>query len=176
MKLVRYGPVGGFRPDRCRRQAAHLSRKVKDIDGSTLARRRSRSCKLDTKSALVKGKPRLGPCRHAAQIVYWLELHRHAKETGLPIPNIRLSFQGGDLHRRANDAVMLPPIRRTPIGKSSRRGHRLHRAVLAPRTRQVRGGLLRDQRRLGARIQSAAHRNGTKARAATPSVPWGRGW
>jgi len=66
MKLVRYGPAGKEKPGLIDADGKlrDLSRKVKDIDGSTLAPASlAQLRKLDTKKLpLVKGKPRLGPC------------------------------------------------------------------------------------------------------------------
>ena len=66
MKLVRYGPAGKEKPGLIDADGRlrDLSRKVKDIDGVSLAPASLKAlAKLDTsKLPLVKGKPRLGPC------------------------------------------------------------------------------------------------------------------
>jgi ureidoglycolate lyase len=66
MKLVRYGPAGKEKPGLIDADGKlrDLSRKVKDIDGSTLSPASlAQLRKLDTKKLpLVKGNPRLGPC------------------------------------------------------------------------------------------------------------------
>jgi len=66
MKLVRFGPAGKEKPGLIDADGKlrDLSRKVKDIDGASLAPAElAKLRKLDTKKLpLVKGKPRLGPC------------------------------------------------------------------------------------------------------------------
>ena len=66
MKLVRYGPAGKEKPGLIDADGKlrDLSRKVKDIDGATLAPAElAKLKKLDPKKLpLVKGRPRLGPC------------------------------------------------------------------------------------------------------------------
>ena len=66
MKLVRYGPAGKEKPGLIDADGKlrDLSKKVKDIDGTTLAPAvLSMLAKLDVKKLpLVKGKQRLGSC------------------------------------------------------------------------------------------------------------------
>ena len=92
MKLVRYGPPGKEKPGLIDADGKlrDLSRKVKDIDGSTLAPASlAQLRKLDTKKLpLVKGRPRLGPCIATPPkfVAIGLNYIDHAKETGNPIP------------------------------------------------------------------------------------------
>ncbi|MEO6928832.1 MAG: 2-hydroxyhepta-2,4-diene-1,7-dioate isomerase, partial [Casimicrobiaceae bacterium] len=92
MKLVRYGPSGREKPGLIDADGKlrDLSRKVKDIDGSTLSPASLAALrKLDTrKLPLVKGKPRFGPCVATPPkfVAIGLNFVDHAKETGSPIP------------------------------------------------------------------------------------------
>ena len=92
MKLVRYGPAGKEKPGLIDAQGVlrDLSRKVKDIDGATLAPSSLTALKkLDPKKLpAVKGKPRLGPCVATPSkfVAIGLNYLDHARETGSPIP------------------------------------------------------------------------------------------
>ena len=115
MKLVRYGPAGKEKPglidaDGCLRD---LSKKVKDIDGATLAPGElAKLAKLDPKKLpLVKGKPRLGSCvaKPSKFVAIGLNYIDHAKETGSPIPeNPVVFFKSPTCIVGPNDNVMVP--------------------------------------------------------------------
>ena len=116
MKLVRYGPSGKEKPGLIDADGKlrDLSRKVKDIDGSTLgAASLAQLRKLDTKKLpLVKGKPRLGPCIATPPkfVAIGLNYIDHARETGSPIPEYPIVFfKSETCIVGANDNVMLPP-------------------------------------------------------------------
>ena len=115
MKFVRYGPAGKEKPGLIDADGKlrDLSRKVKDIDGATLAPAELAKLKrLDVKRLpLVKGKPRLGPCvaNPSKFIAIGLNYVDHAKETGSPIPeNPIVFFKSQTCIVGANDNVMLP--------------------------------------------------------------------
>jgi 2-keto-4-pentenoate hydratase/2-oxohepta-3-ene-1,7-dioic acid hydratase in catechol pathway len=115
MKLVRYGPAGREKPGLIDADGKlrDLSRKVKDIDGVSLAPAElAKLRKLDPKKLpLVKGKPRLGACVATPSkfVAIGLNFVDHAKESGNPIPEHPVVFYkaptciGG-----ANDNVMVP--------------------------------------------------------------------
>src|SRR3984893_4005481 len=116
MKLVRYGPPGKEKPGLIDGDGKlrDLSRKGKDIDGSTLAPASlAQLRKIDTKKLpLVKGKPRLGPCVATPPkfVAIGLNYVDHAKETGSPIPEYPIVFfKAETCIVGANDNVMLPP-------------------------------------------------------------------
>jgi 2-keto-4-pentenoate hydratase/2-oxohepta-3-ene-1,7-dioic acid hydratase in catechol pathway len=115
MKLVRYGPAGREKPGLIDADGKlrDLSKKVKDIDGATLAPAElAKLRKLDTKRLpLVKGKPRLGPCVATPSkfIAIGLNYVDHAKETNSPIPeNPIVFFKSQTCIVGANDNVMVP--------------------------------------------------------------------
>ena len=116
MKLVRYGRPGKEKPGLIDADGKlrDLSRKVKDIDGATLAPGSlAKLRKLDTrKLSLVKGKPRLGPCVAAPPkfIAIGLNYVDHAKESGNPIPEHPVVFfKAETCIVGPNDNIMLPP-------------------------------------------------------------------
>jgi 2,4-didehydro-3-deoxy-L-rhamnonate hydrolase len=116
MKLVRFGPPGRERPGLIDQEGKlrDLSRKVKDIDATTLASSElAKLRKLDpNKLALVKGRPRLGPCIATPPkfIAIGLNYVDHAKESGNPIPEFPVVFfKAETCIVGANDDVMLPP-------------------------------------------------------------------
>jgi 2,4-didehydro-3-deoxy-L-rhamnonate hydrolase len=116
MKLVRFGPPGRERPGLIDQEGKlrDLSRKVKDIDAATLASSElAKLRKLDpNKLALVKGRPRLGPCIATPPkfIAIGLNYVDHAKESGNPIPEFPVVFfKAETCIVGANDDVMLPP-------------------------------------------------------------------
>src|SRR5258707_15001415 len=98
MRLVRYGPAGKEKPGLIDADGKlrDLSKKVKDIDGATLAPAElAKLAKLDTKKLpLVKGKPRLGACvgNPSKFVAIGLNYIDHAKETGSPIPEHPVVF------------------------------------------------------------------------------------
>jgi 2-keto-4-pentenoate hydratase/2-oxohepta-3-ene-1,7-dioic acid hydratase in catechol pathway len=115
MKLVRYGPAGREKPGLIDADGKlrDLSRKVKDIDGtsispSSLALLR----KVDTKRLpLVKGRPRLGACVGSVGkfLAIGLNYVDHAKETGSPIPEHPIVFfKTQSCIQGPNDPIMLP--------------------------------------------------------------------
>jgi 2,4-diketo-3-deoxy-L-fuconate hydrolase len=115
MKLVRYGPVGREKPGLIDADGKlrDLSKKVKDIDGATLAPAElAKLKKLDTKRLpLVKGKPRFGPCVATPSkfIAIGLNYVDHAKETNSPIPeNPIVFFKSQTCIVGPNDNVMVP--------------------------------------------------------------------
>ena len=115
MKLVRYGPAGREKPGLIDADGKlrDLSKKVKDIDGATLAPAElAKLKKLDTKRLpLVKGKPRFGPCVATPSkfIAIGLNYVDHAKETNSPIPeNPIVFFKSTTCIQGPNDPIMLP--------------------------------------------------------------------
>ena len=115
MKLVRYGPAGKEKPGLIDADGKlrDLSRKVKDIDGATLAPAElAKLKKLDVKRLpLVKGKPRFGPCVATPSkfVAIGLNYVDHAKETGSPIPEHPIVFfKSQTCIVGANDNVMVP--------------------------------------------------------------------
>src|SRR4249920_27513 len=115
MKLVRFGPAGKEKPGLIDADGKlrDLSRKVKDIDASTLAPLMLKElAKLDArKLPLVKGRPRLGPCVATPSkfVAIGLNFTDHAKETGSPIPEYPVVFyKAPSCIVGANDNVMLP--------------------------------------------------------------------
>ena len=115
MKLVRYGPAGKEKPGLIDADGTlrDLSRKVKDIDGTTLAPAQLALLrKLDPKKLpAVKGKPRLGPCvaMPSKFVAIGLNFVDHAKETGSPIPERPVVFYKAETSIiGAYDNVMMP--------------------------------------------------------------------
>ena len=116
MKLVRYGPPGKEKPGLIDSEGKlrDLSRKVKDIDGASLAPGElAKLRKLDTnKLPLVKGRPRLGPCvaTPAKFLAIGLNYIDHAKESGNPIPEYPVVFYKAETCIvGAHDKTVLPP-------------------------------------------------------------------
>ncbi len=115
MKLVRYGPAGKEKPGLIDADGKlrDLSRKVKDIDGATLAPAElAKLKKLDTnRLPLVKGRPRLGPCVATPSkfVAIGLNYIDHARETNSPIPeNPIVFFKSETCIVGPNDNIMLP--------------------------------------------------------------------
>jgi 2-keto-4-pentenoate hydratase/2-oxohepta-3-ene-1,7-dioic acid hydratase in catechol pathway len=115
MKLVRYGPAGKEKPGLVDADGKlrDLSRKIRDIDGTTLSPAKLKElAKLDARRLpLVKGKPRLGPCvaTPAKFVAIGLNYIDHAKETGSPIPEHPIVFfKSQTCIVGPNDNVMLP--------------------------------------------------------------------
>jgi len=115
MKLVRYGPPGREKPGMLDADGAlrDLSRKVKDIDGATLAPSALAALKnLDTRRLpAVKGKPRLGPCvaMPSKFVAIGLNYIDHARETGAPIPEYPVVFfKAPSCIVGANDNIIAP--------------------------------------------------------------------
>ena len=98
MKLVRFGPAGREKPGLIDADGKlrDLSRKVKDIDGESLAPASlAKLKKMDaSKLPLVKGKQRLGPCvaQPSKFVAIGLNFEDHARETGSPIPEHPVVF------------------------------------------------------------------------------------
>ena len=116
MKLVRYGPAGKEKPGLIDADGKlrDLSRKVKDINGATLAPAEiAKLRKLDTKKLpLVKGKPRLGSCvvTPSKFVAIGLNYVDHAKETGSPIPEYPIVFFKSPTSMVGpDDNIMMPP-------------------------------------------------------------------
>jgi 2-keto-4-pentenoate hydratase/2-oxohepta-3-ene-1,7-dioic acid hydratase in catechol pathway len=115
MKLVRYGPAGREKPGLIDADGRlrDLSRKVKDIDGESLAPASLATLrKLDVnKLPLVKGKQRLGPCvaQPSKFVAIGLNFEDHARETGSPIPEHPVVFyKSPSCIVGAYDNVMMP--------------------------------------------------------------------
>jgi 2-keto-4-pentenoate hydratase/2-oxohepta-3-ene-1,7-dioic acid hydratase in catechol pathway len=115
MKLVRYGPAGREKPGLIDADGKlrDLSRKVKDIDGESLAPASlAKLKKLDVnKLPLVKGKQRLGPCvaQPSKFVAIGLNFEDHARETGSPIPEHPVVFyKSPSCIVGAYDNVMMP--------------------------------------------------------------------
>ncbi len=115
MKLVRYGPAGKEKPGLIDADGKlrDLSKKIRDIDGTTLAPAKLKElAKLDTgRLPLVKGKPRLGPCVATPPkfVAIGLNYIDHARETGAPIPEHPIVFfKSQTCIVGPNDNVMLP--------------------------------------------------------------------
>jgi 2-keto-4-pentenoate hydratase/2-oxohepta-3-ene-1,7-dioic acid hydratase in catechol pathway len=90
-----------------------LSKKIKDIDGTTLSPASLTALKkLDPKKLpLVKGKPRLGSCvaKPSQFVAIGLNFIDHAKETGSPIPeNPIVFFKSPGSMVGPNDNVIVP--------------------------------------------------------------------
>ncbi len=98
LKLVRYGPAGKEKPGLIDADGKlrDLSKKVKDIDGESLAPAvLAMLAKLDVKRLpLVKGKQRLGSCvaKPSQFVAIGLNYVDHAEETGSPIPEHPVVF------------------------------------------------------------------------------------
>jgi len=115
MKLVRYGPAGREKPGLIDTdgQLRDLSRKVKDIDGTTLAPAElAKLRKLDPKRLPpVKGKQRLGACVATPSkfVAIGLNFIDHAKESGNPIPEYPVVFfKAPSCVVGANDDTVVP--------------------------------------------------------------------
>jgi 2-keto-4-pentenoate hydratase/2-oxohepta-3-ene-1,7-dioic acid hydratase in catechol pathway len=115
MKLVRYGPPGREKPGLIDADGVlrDLSRKVKDIDGATLAPSALAALKkVDTRRLpAVKGKPRLGPCvaMPSKFVAIGLNYIDHARETGAPIPEYPVVFfKAPSCIVGANDNIIAP--------------------------------------------------------------------
>ncbi len=115
MKLVRYGPAGKEKPGLIDADGKlrDLSKKVKDIDGATLAPAElAKLKKLDPKKLpLVKGRPRLGACVTGVPkfLAIGLNYVDHAKESGLPVPEFPIVFfKAETCIQGPNDPIMLP--------------------------------------------------------------------
>jgi len=115
MKLVRYGPAGREKPGLIDADGRlrDLSRKVKDIDGESLAPASlAKLKKMDVnRLPLVKGKQRLGPCvaQPSKFVAIGLNFEDHARETGSPIPEYPVVFyKTPSCIVGANDNVMMP--------------------------------------------------------------------
>jgi 2-keto-4-pentenoate hydratase/2-oxohepta-3-ene-1,7-dioic acid hydratase in catechol pathway len=115
MKLVRYGPPGREKPGLIDADGAlrDLSRKVKDIDGATLAPSALAALKkVDTRRLpAVKGKPRFGPCvaMPSKFVAIGLNYIDHARETGSPIPEYPVVFfKAPSCIVGANDNIIAP--------------------------------------------------------------------
>jgi 2-keto-4-pentenoate hydratase/2-oxohepta-3-ene-1,7-dioic acid hydratase in catechol pathway len=115
MKLVRYGPPGREKPGLIDADGVlrDLSRKVKDIDGATLAPSALAALKkIDTRRLpVVKGKPRLGPCvaMPSKFVAIGLNYIDHARETGAPIPEYPVVFfKAPSCIVGANDNIIAP--------------------------------------------------------------------
>ena len=116
MKLVRYGPAGKEKPGMIDADGKlrDLSRRIKDIDGSTLSPASLAALKkLDpAKLPLVKGKPRFGPCVATPPkfVAIGLNFIDHAKETNAPIPEAPIVFFKAETSIVGpNDSIVLPP-------------------------------------------------------------------
>jgi len=116
MKLVRYGPPGREKPGLIDAEGKlrDLSRKVKDINATTLAPGElAKLRKLDTKKLPpVKGRPRLGACIATPSkfVAIGLNYIDHAKESGNPIPEYPVVFYKAETCIVGpNDNIMLPP-------------------------------------------------------------------
>ena len=115
MKLVRYGPAGKEKPGLIDADGKlrDLSKKVKDINGASLAPAElAKLKKLDVKKLpLVKGKPRMGSCvaKPSQFVAIGLNYVDHAKETGAPIPeNPIVFFKSPGCMVGPDDNVMVP--------------------------------------------------------------------
>jgi len=115
MKLVRYGPAGNEKPGLIDGEGRlrDLSRKVADLGGDALAPANLKLlAKLNpAKLALVKGRPRLGPCiaMPSKFVAIGLNYTDHAKETGAPIPEFPIVFfKSTTCIVGPNDNVMVP--------------------------------------------------------------------
>ena len=161
MKLVRYGPAGKEKPGLIDADGKlrDLSKKVKDIDGATLAPGElAKLAKLDPKKLpLVKGKPRLGSCvaKPSQFVAIGLNYVDHAKETGSPIPENPIVFfkSPGCVvgpERQRDGAQELDAAR---LGGRARHRDRPQGELRRQEGRdEVRRRLLPDQRRVGARL------------------------
>jgi 2-keto-4-pentenoate hydratase/2-oxohepta-3-ene-1,7-dioic acid hydratase in catechol pathway len=115
MRLVRYGPPGKEKPGLIDADGnlRDLSRKIKDINGETLAPATLKElARLDTRRLpLVKGRQRLGPCvaQPTKFLAIGLNYVDHAKEAGMPVPeNPILFYKSPSSIVGPNDNIMLP--------------------------------------------------------------------
>jgi 2-keto-4-pentenoate hydratase/2-oxohepta-3-ene-1,7-dioic acid hydratase in catechol pathway len=115
MKLVRYGPAGKEKPGLIDADGKlrDLSRKIRDLDGTTLVPAKLKELsKLDPRRLPpVKGKPRLGACVATPSkfVAIGLNYIDHAKETGAAIPEHPIVFfKAQTCIVGPNDNVMLP--------------------------------------------------------------------
>ena len=115
MKLVRYGPAGKEKPGLIDADGKlrDLSRKVKDIDGTSLAPAElAKLRKLDPKKLpLVKGRPRLGACVATPSkfVAIGLNYSITRRNPASPIPEHPVVFfKSTTCIVGANDNVMVP--------------------------------------------------------------------
>lgn len=115
MKLVRFGPPGQEKPGLIDEEGnlRDLSRKIDDIDGTTLAPAALKELRALNVPRLpvVKGRQRLGPCVAAPSkfLAIGLNYEDHARETGLPIPEHPILFyKPPSCIVGANDNIMKP--------------------------------------------------------------------
>jgi 2-keto-4-pentenoate hydratase/2-oxohepta-3-ene-1,7-dioic acid hydratase in catechol pathway len=116
MKLVRYGPPGKEKPGLVDADGRirDLSRKIKDLDPSTLDPAILKGlAKLDAKRLpLVAGRPRIGPCVTGVGkfLAIGLNYIDHARETNSPIPEHPIVFfKAQTCIVGPNDNIVLPP-------------------------------------------------------------------
>ena len=161
MKLVRYGKAGKEKPGLvdAAGKIRDLSEVIADIDGSTLGPKSlARLAKLKPESLpAVRGTPRIGPCvgKVGHFIAVGLNYADHAAESSMPIPAEPILFsKAPSCIVGPNDDVIIP--------KGSKKtdweveiavviGTRASYVGQGQRSVACRG-LLRVQRRLGARI------------------------
>ena len=168
MKLVRYGPAGKEKPGLIDADGKlrDLSRKVKRSSTDRRSPRRHwRNCASSTPRSCRWSRASRGSARASPTppkfVAIGLNYIDHAKETGSPIPEYPIVFfKAETCIVGANDNVMLPPDSThtdwevelgVVIGRTARH-------VAAEGRAQVRRRLLRDQRRLRARIPAEAQR------------------
>jgi 2,4-didehydro-3-deoxy-L-rhamnonate hydrolase len=115
MKLVRFGPPGAEKPGLIDEEGTlrDLSRKVKDIDSTTLSPASIKELRSLNVARLPKvtGRVRLGPCVATPSkfLAIGLNYADHAKEAGMPIPEYPVLFyKSPTCIVGPNDTVMLP--------------------------------------------------------------------
>ena len=115
MKLVRFGPPGAEKPGLIDEEGVlrDLSRKIDDLDGTTLSPASIKEIRALNTARLPKvtGRVRLGPCVAPPSkfLAIGLNYADHAKEAGLPIPEYPILFyKTPQCMVGANDTVMLP--------------------------------------------------------------------
>lgn len=116
MKLVRYGSAGKEKPGMIDADGKlrDLSRKIRDIDGTTLSPASLAALKKVDPNKLprVLGKPRFGPCVATPPkfVAIGLNFVDHAKETNAPIPAAPIVFFKAETSIVGpNDSIVLPP-------------------------------------------------------------------
>ncbi len=167
MRLVRYGAVGAEKPGilDARGHLRDLSAHVDDIAGVVLSPEGLTHLRSINPESLpvVTGNPRLGACvgRVGKFICIGLNYSDHAAETGAKVPPEPILFmKATSAICGPNDDVIIPrELAKDRLGGRTGRGHRQGR-VLCGRGRcdGPCRRLLRDQRRLRARLPDRAVR------------------
>ena len=186
MKLLRYGPAGHEKPGVLDRDGhiRDLSGVVKDINGEALSPSSlDRLRRLDPATLpLVSGSPRIGACvgNPSKVLAIGLNYRKHAEEAGMPIPSEPIFFiKATSSICGPNDDVDHPQ----GLAEDRLRG-RARRSSSAPPRATSRSRMRRSTSPAIASSTTSPSANtrwsvaasGPRARAATRSARWGRGW